>query len=82
MESLVFKAGSYYGIFSRGNKKKWLKIGRVDKKQAKKMLMSSLFVIRYIKLNMKLNTDIHTSSKKSYYRVNFTIYTPIKKVYF
>ncbi|HSG30099.1 MAG TPA: tyrosine-type recombinase/integrase [Thermodesulfobacteriota bacterium] len=38
MASLTFKGGSYYGVFSKAGKKKWLKIGRVDKKEAKKIL--------------------------------------------
>jgi hypothetical protein len=57
MASLVFKAGSYYGIFSRGKKKKWLKIGRVDKKQAAKMLRQ--LELEYNKDRLNLNLPIN-----------------------
>lgn len=38
MASLAYKHNSYYAIFSINGKKKWIKIGRVDKKEARKLL--------------------------------------------
>lgn len=38
MASLVYKHNSYYAVFSIHSKKKWIKIGRVDKKDARKIL--------------------------------------------
>jgi len=38
MASLVYKHKSYYAVFSINGKKKWIKIGRVDKKGASKLL--------------------------------------------
>ena len=58
MASLVFKAGSYYGIFSRGKKKKWLKIGRVDKKQAAKMLRQLELEYNKDRLNLSLPINL------------------------
>ena len=37
MAYLVFKHGSYYAVF-KISKKKWIKIGRVDKPFAKRIL--------------------------------------------
>ncbi|MDA2918584.1 hypothetical protein MYX76_03650 [Desulfobacterota bacterium AH_259_B03_O07] len=38
MASLVYNHKSYYAVFSVSGKKKWIKIGRVDKKKAKQIL--------------------------------------------
>jgi len=38
MASLVFKYKSYYAVFSVNRKKKWIRIGKVSKVQAKKIL--------------------------------------------
>ena len=38
MTSLVYKHKSYYAVFSIKSKKKWIRIGRVDKKVARKLL--------------------------------------------
>jgi site-specific recombinase XerD len=38
MASLVYKHNSYYAVFSASGKKKWIKIGRVDKKKARQIL--------------------------------------------
>ncbi len=38
MASLIFKAGSYYAVFSLGKRKLWKKIGKVGKKDARKVL--------------------------------------------
>ncbi|MFI5323434.1 MAG: tyrosine-type recombinase/integrase, partial [Thermodesulfobacteriota bacterium] len=38
MASLAYKHNSYYAVFSIKGKKKWIRIGRVDKKEAKKLL--------------------------------------------
>lgn len=38
MASLVFKHKSYYGVFSVRTKKRWIKIGKVGKKEAAKIL--------------------------------------------
>lgn len=38
MASLVFKYKSYYAVFSVNKKKKWIKIGKVSKAQANKIL--------------------------------------------
>jgi len=56
MASLVLKAGSYYGVFSRGIKKKWIKIGRIDKKQATKILKQ--LELEYSKDRLNLNLPI------------------------
>ena len=58
MASLAFKGGSYYGIFSKGGKKKWLKIGRVDKKQAKKILRQLELEYSKDRLNLSLPVDL------------------------
>jgi len=58
MGSLAFKGGSYYGIFSKGGKKKWLKIGRVDKKQAKKILRQLELEYSRDRLNLSLPVDL------------------------
>jgi hypothetical protein len=34
MASLIYNHGSYYAVFSYGKNKKWIKIGKLDKKQA------------------------------------------------
>jgi len=38
MASLVYKHKSYYAVFSINRKKKWIRIGSVDKKDARKVL--------------------------------------------
>jgi len=38
MASLVYNHNSYYAVFSASGKKKWIKIGRVDKKKARQIL--------------------------------------------
>jgi hypothetical protein len=38
MAYLVYKHNSYHAIFSKSGKKHWIKIGNVDKKQAKQVL--------------------------------------------
>ncbi len=38
MASLAYKHNSYYAVFSINRKKKWIRIGRVDKKEARKIL--------------------------------------------
>lgn len=38
MASLVYNHNSYYAVFSASGKKKWIKIGRVQKKKAKQIL--------------------------------------------
>jgi len=38
MASLVLNHNSYYAVFSVSGKRKWIKIGRVDKKKAKQIL--------------------------------------------
>jgi len=38
MASLVFQHNSYYAVFSINRKKKWIKIGKVSKVQANKIL--------------------------------------------
>ncbi|MGE5445022.1 MAG: tyrosine-type recombinase/integrase [Ignavibacteriales bacterium] len=38
MASLVYKYGSYYAIFSVSGKKHWIRIGKVDKPNARKIL--------------------------------------------
>jgi len=38
MASLAYKHNSYYAIFSINGKKKWIRIGKVDKKEARKIL--------------------------------------------
>ncbi|MCH7927903.1 MAG: tetratricopeptide repeat protein [Candidatus Dadabacteria bacterium] len=58
MASLAFKAGSYYAVFSRGIKKKWLRIGRVDKKQAKKMLRQLELEYNKDRLNLSLPSNL------------------------
>ena len=35
MASLQYKHGSYYAVFSNGTHKKWIRLGRIDKRQAK-----------------------------------------------
>lgn len=58
MASLAFRGGSYYGIFSKGGKKKWLKIGRVDKKDAKKILRQLELEYSKDRLNLSLPVDL------------------------
>lgn len=94
MASLVFKAGSYYGIFSRGKKKKWLKIGRVDKKQAAKMLRQLELEYNKDRLNLSLPTNLtldqyllkyfeYTKTNKaiSTYNIELEITKAIKKFF-
>jgi len=38
MASLVFKYKSYYAVFSINRRKKWVRIGKVSKVQANKIL--------------------------------------------
>lgn len=38
MASLTFNHGSYFAVFSIGQKKKWKKIGKVNKREAKRIL--------------------------------------------
>lgn len=38
MASLVFNHGSYYAVFSQYGKRHWIKIGNVDKVNARKIL--------------------------------------------
>lgn len=58
MASLVYKHMSYYAVFSIHRKKKWIKIGRVDRKEARKLLRQ--LEMQYIKgkLNIKEPTDV------------------------
>lgn len=37
MASLIYNHGSYYAVFSYGKNKKWIKIGKLDKKQAQQI---------------------------------------------
>ncbi|MEE8043556.1 MAG: hypothetical protein V3T32_00295, partial [Thermodesulfobacteriota bacterium] len=38
MASLVYKHKSYYAVFSINSKKKWIKLGKIGKKEANKLL--------------------------------------------
>lgn len=38
MAYLLYNHGSYYGIFTKGGRKLWIRIGRVDKQNARKIL--------------------------------------------
>ncbi len=38
MASLVYKHSSYYAVFSVGAKKRWVKIGSVEKREARRIL--------------------------------------------
>lgn len=78
MASLVFKGGSYYGVFSRGGKKKWLKIGRVDKKQAAKMLRQ--LELEYNKDRLNLSLPINLTLDQ--YLEKYFEYTEVEKLKF
>lgn len=52
MPSLIYNHGSYYGIFSLNGRKKWIKIGRVDKKEAKQILKKLESKISMDRLNI------------------------------
>ena len=58
MASLVHKHNSYYAIFSIKEKHKWIRIGKVDKKQAMKVLKK--LDLDHIKgrLNLRQTKDI------------------------
>jgi site-specific recombinase XerD len=94
MASLVFKAGSYYGVFSRGSKKKWLKIGRVDKKQASNMLRQLELEYSKDRLNLTLPINLtlyqylkgyfeytKTNKAKSTYTIELEITKAIKNYF-
>jgi site-specific recombinase XerD len=53
MASLVYQHNSYYAVFSVKRKKKWIKIGRVDKKEARKVLKH--LEVQYIKGKFDIN---------------------------
>ncbi len=52
MAYLVNKHNSYYAVFSINGKKKWIKIGNVDKKDAKKAL--KLLEIEHLKSRLNI----------------------------
>lgn len=94
MASLTFKGGSYYGVFSRGIRKKWLKIGRVNKKEAKKILRQ--LELDYSKYRLNLSSPIaptlykyleqyfeycKTNKAKSTYSIELEITKAIKKYF-
>lgn len=94
MASLAFKAGSYYGVFSRGGKKKWFKIGKVDKKQAKKILKQ--LELDYSKERLNLSSTVtptlyeylkkyfeycKTNKAQSTYSIELKITKAIKKYF-
>ena len=54
MTSLVYKHKSYYAVFSIEGKTKWIRIGRVDKKEARKLLKH--LELEHVKGSMSLNT--------------------------
>lgn len=54
MASLVFKHKSYYAVFSTNGRKKWIKIGRVSKKEATKLLKQ--LELEHIKGKFSLDT--------------------------
>jgi len=53
MASLVYQHNSYYAVFSVNRKKKWIKIGSVEKKEARKVLKQ--LEIQYIKGKFNIN---------------------------
>lgn len=55
MASLVCKCKSYYAVFSINGKKKWVKIGKVDKKEARKLLKE--LELEHVKGNLPLNNS-------------------------
>lgn len=66
MASLTFKHGSYYGIFSLNGKKKWIKLGNVDKKEARKLLKKLELEVGMQRLNLN---DIKPISFFSYVNI-------------
>ena len=54
MASLVYKHKSFYAVFSIHRKKKWIKIGSVDRKEARKILRQ--LEIHHIKVTIPLKT--------------------------
>ena len=66
MASLTFKHGSYYGIFSLNGKKKWIKLGNVDKKEARKLLKRLELEVGMQRLNLN---DIKPISFFSYVNI-------------
>jgi site-specific recombinase XerD len=53
MASLVYKHKSYYAVFSINSKRKWVKLGRVNKKEASKLLRQ--LELEHIKGKLSLN---------------------------
>jgi len=60
--SLVFKHKSYYAVFSTDGKKKWVKIGRVTKQEATKLLKQ--LELEYIKGKLSLDIVKLSSPRK------------------
>lgn len=58
MASLVLNHNSYYPVFRVNGRKKWIKIGRVDKKNAKKMIEKLELDFAKDRLNLFENTPI------------------------
>ncbi len=55
MASLIYKHNSYYAVFSIKRKKKWIRIGSIDRKEAKKILRR--LEVEHIKGNLGIKDN-------------------------
>jgi len=63
MPLLLYKHGSYYGVFSYKGRKKWVKIGKVSKRDVKQLLKRLESKIAMDRLNNPLTISTLASKE-------------------
>lgn len=94
MASLVHKHNSYYAVFSINRRHKWIRIGKVDKKQARKVLKQLELDFTKGKLNLSPTKNIllydylneylkfsKTNKARNTYRLELGIANNLKSFY-
>lgn len=94
MACLVYKHNSYYGVFSKSGKQKWVRIGNVDKKDARRILKKleaemtkdrlNLFEVKQISLYAFIDLYLQyvkANKAKSSYQREMQVVKTIKKIF-